>query len=211
MSSSAVVPCEGAAVLYGFAVSFAGVAVGLALTSFTMYAWTLHKNPGRHFVSTTKFDVDSSSWVLVLTAVGALFASAAALTNYQCGTQCAPAIVQCNTSVGTAGTAMIAALSAMCAAGLKIMSFFFQMKMANPNPLAEVRRPRRAGAEAEPKPVGDAPAPASDEGAGLRHRGGTRPFVETLPLDGVNNTAFVEQVPFGVGQPSSDPGQQQPV
>lgn len=127
MSSSSL-PCYEAYVLASLTVSCATIAATFALIAFGMYSITLHKNPNRKFVSTTKYDIESASWVLVLSAIGALSSSSAVIYNYTNGSSFTAAEISCVTSMGTYGASFIAAFSAMCAAIFKIASFFFQMK-----------------------------------------------------------------------------------
>lgn len=126
--SSGSVPCYEAYVLASLTVTCATVAALLALVAFGMYSITLHLNPTRKFVTTTKYDIESASWVLVLSAIGALSASSAVIYNYNCGSACTAAELSCVTSMGTYGASFVAAFSAMCAAVMKIVSISYQLK-----------------------------------------------------------------------------------
>lgn len=126
MSSS--VPCYEAYVLASLTVTCATVAALFALISFGMYSITLHFDPNRKFVTTTKYDIESASWVLVLSAIGALSASSAVIYNFNCGAKCTSAEISCVSSMGTFGASFVAAFSAMCAAILKLVSLYFQLK-----------------------------------------------------------------------------------
>jgi hypothetical protein len=132
--SSTSIPCYNAYVLASLTIACATTTFFLALSAFGMYSYTLHRHPNKRFVSTTKYDVESASWVLVLTAIGALSSSAALVWNYRNGADMSAADISCVTSMGTFGATFVAAFSAMCAASLKIASFFFQIKIiSNPN------------------------------------------------------------------------------
>ncbi|AYV75290.1 MAG: hypothetical protein Terrestrivirus1_164 [Terrestrivirus sp.] len=125
---SSAVPCYEAYILASLTVSCATIAALFALISFGMYSLTLHFNPNRKFVTTTKYDIESASWVLVLSAIGALSASSAVIYNFNCGVKCTSAEISCVTSMGTFGASFVAAFSAMCAAILKLTSLYFQLK-----------------------------------------------------------------------------------
>lgn len=127
--SSTNAPCELAYGLAGATVGFTSLAILLAITSFSLYSWRLHKNPDQKFSNTTKFDVESSTWVLVLSAVGALSGGLSVINNYHCGIHCPAITLACNTLSGQYGATMVAAFSAVCAASLKICSFFHQMSL----------------------------------------------------------------------------------
>jgi hypothetical protein len=126
--SSSNVPCEMAYGLATATVTFTSIAVVLAVTSFSLYSWTLHKNPNQRFSNTTKYDVESSTWVLVLSAIGALCGGLSVISNH-CGPHCPATTLACNTLSGQYGASMIAAFSAVCAATLKICSYFHQMNL----------------------------------------------------------------------------------
>ena len=123
-------PCELAYTLASATIGFATFASVLASISFGFYSYTLHKNPNKKFSNTTKFDVESSTWVLVLSAIGALAGASSVVANYQCGSNCPAATLACNTLAGQYGASMVAAMSAASAAGLKILSYFHQMYIA---------------------------------------------------------------------------------
>lgn len=126
MSSSSI-PCYEAYVLASLTVSCAAVAATVAAVVFAIYAFTLHKNPTKLFMSNTKYDIESASWVLVLSAIGALSASSALIYNYTYGNKMTSADISCITSMGSFGASFVAAFSAMCATFLKFASLRFQM------------------------------------------------------------------------------------
>jgi energy-converting hydrogenase Eha subunit B len=115
---SSLPPCDGA---YDLAVA----AVASVLSFFTLHNVSFISIRIEKFSNTTKFGVESSTWVLVLSAIGAL-AGSSVIGNFNCGPQCSAATLACNTLMGTYGAGLVAAFSAICAATLKIASFFHQ-------------------------------------------------------------------------------------
>jgi len=129
MSSS--IPCYEAYVLASISVSFGTVSAILAFSAFIMYAYTLHRYPNAKFPNNTKYDIESASWVLVLTSIGGLATSTALILNYNCGASCSATTISCNTSIGTYAGTMIATFSAMCAAIMKNISVIYQIRNNN--------------------------------------------------------------------------------
>jgi hypothetical protein len=138
--SSIGAPCYGAYVLASMTVSCTTASALLAIIAVGIYSITLHRNPNRKFVTTTKYDIESASWVLVLSAIGALSACSAVIYNYHCGDSCTAADYSCNTSMGTYGASFIASLSALCAAIMKIASLYFQLDTKNAKAVEQLQQ-----------------------------------------------------------------------
>ncbi len=123
-------PCEFAYHLASATVGFGTLATVLATISFSFYAYTLHKNPKLKFSNKTKFDVESSTWLLVLAAIGSLAGASSVIANYRCGPKCSTEVLACNTLSGQYAATLVASISACSAACLKILSYFHQMYIA---------------------------------------------------------------------------------
>ena len=119
MSSS--IPCTEAINLSIASVSALSVATVLGIISFGYYSYILHKNPNIK-LSQTKYDVESASWVLILTTIGAMSTGVVTIMNGACGEKCPTQTLQCNSQMGTAGASLISALGIISAAILKIIS-----------------------------------------------------------------------------------------
>lgn len=119
--------CEGVYVLASLTVAFSSVASVLAITCFTIYARILARNPTKVFENTTKYDIESSSWVLVLSAIGALASASSVIVNYQCGPNCPVQTLACNTQMGQYGATLVASLAATSAAIMKLASLWYQL------------------------------------------------------------------------------------
>jgi len=128
VTSSTSVPCFQAYVLAFLSVAFACVSFLIGLITFTFYTSFLHRNPNHKFVNTTKFDVESSSWVLVLSSAGAAAGALSVVVNYHCGATCPAETLSCNTLSGQYGAAFVASFSAATAAALKLASFIYQVR-----------------------------------------------------------------------------------
>ena len=123
-------PCELAYRLASATIGFGTLATILSSISFSFYAYTLHKNPNRKFSNQTKFDIESSTWVLILAAIGSLTGASSVIANYQCGPECPIEVLACNTLSGQCAATLVASISACSAAYLKILSYFHQMYIA---------------------------------------------------------------------------------
>jgi len=119
MSSS--VPCIEAVNLSIASVSALSVATVLGIFSFGYYSYLIHKNPNIKILQ-TKYDVESASWVLILSTIAAMASGGITILNGICGEKCPTATLQCNTQMGTAGASLISALGIISAAIMKIIS-----------------------------------------------------------------------------------------
>jgi hypothetical protein len=126
---SSVPPCYTTFSLAGATIGFLSGAFILGIIKFSLFSYTLHKNPNKTFSSNTKYDIESSAWVIVLSALGAGATSLSVLINYNCP-NCTAAELTCVTQSGQYGATLVAAITAFCSAALGIASYFHQMYIA---------------------------------------------------------------------------------
>lgn len=130
MSSS--VPCENAYNISIAAVSVSSLAALLGIISFFYYSSYLHKNPNVRMIQ-TKYDIESASWLLILSIIAGMSTAIVTIMNYRCGEKCPTATLQCNTQLGTASIALVSAVSLASAGFLKLISLHYQMAHPNTN------------------------------------------------------------------------------
>ena len=100
-----------------------------AIAAFVRYVVLLRKNPGYRFLQTNA-DIESSSWLLILTAIVAIAGASALIANFRCGPECPSATLTCNTNCGTMGAAVVTAVSVLSAALFKHAALHQQAGMA---------------------------------------------------------------------------------
>lgn len=118
--------CAPAYYIASVTVSFASTAAILAIVAFGTFAVKLHRDPGAKFIQ-NKFDIESSSWLMILTSLSALVTSAAGIANYNC-LGCTAAEYTCISNMGTYTTGLVSAVSATGAAAFKIASLVYQQR-----------------------------------------------------------------------------------
>lgn len=119
-------PCIEAYRLAASAIGFGSLAFILGIISLGLHIYKFQDHQNKEIIRRTKFDIESSSWIFILSGLASVAASISVIANYNCGPDCPLETLTCNEQMGKYGTAMIASISAASASGLRIWSIWYQ-------------------------------------------------------------------------------------
>ncbi len=119
-------PCEIAYNISSTTVAIFSVAAVTGIISFIIYFIQLHKNPNYKPVE-TKYDIESASWVLILSIISGMVSSIITIINHECGPTCPSSTLQCNNQIGISIIALVSSISIMSAGIMKLLSLYTQI------------------------------------------------------------------------------------